>query len=69
MGLNLVSACHRCKEKVFHFRNKENETMIPFYRKHIKCMKLNPSNVETLDDQHQWRDWMCGKTGYKESNE
>ena len=25
MGMNLQSGCHKCKERVFHFRGKESE--------------------------------------------
>lgn len=59
MGMNLQTCCHKCKEKVFHFRRKENETMLPFYRKHYDCMREDPSNVETLEDQIQEAHWMC----------
>ena len=48
MGMNLRSCCHKCKEQVFHYRGKENETMLPFYRKHYSCMKENPDNPETV---------------------
>ena len=50
MGHNLISACHRCRVAIFHFRNEENEAILPFYRKHIKCSKLNLDNVVTVMD-------------------
>lgn len=53
-----MSCCHKCKEKVFHFRFKENETILPFYKDHKDCLNENPSNLETLEDQLQEVDWM-----------
>ncbi len=58
MGMNLRTACHKCKEQVFHFRREEQKTILPFYRKHYKCMVEDPSNLETLEDQIQEQDWM-----------
>jgi len=58
MGMNLISCCHRCKERIFHFRNKENKTLLPFYTKHYACMKINPDNIETKEDQIQEEEWM-----------
>lgn len=58
MGMNLQSCCHRCKVRVFHYRGRENETLLPFYRKHYFCMVLNPKNIETLEDQIQEESWM-----------
>lgn len=58
MGMNLRSGCHKCKEKAFHFRGQESETILPFYRAHSDCMKEDSSNVVTLEDQYQWEDWM-----------
>jgi len=65
MGMNLQSGCHKCKEKVFHFRGKENETILPFYKKHRRCMDENKDNLETLEDQSQWAEWM---DEYSETN-
>lgn len=60
MGLNLYSACHKHKVKVFHFRSEEDKTMMPFYYKHRDCLEANPMiSVETLEDQAQERDWMA----------
>ena len=64
MGMNLQSCCHRCKVKRFHFRGKENETLLPFYWTHYECMRQNPGNVETLEDQIQEADWMGEPDGY-----
>jgi len=64
MGMNLQSACHKCKEKVFHFRNKEGETIMPFYYRHKKCMSENRTNVVTLDDQYQDEPWMDDRSDY-----
>lgn len=58
MGLNLISCCHLCKVKQFHFRKRENETLLPFYKNHYICMRANPNNVETKEDQIQEEDWM-----------
>lgn len=66
MGMNFYSCCHKCKEKVFHFRGHENETLLPFYRRHYACMSENPANLETLEDQKQEAWWMRerGNGGY-----
>lgn len=64
MGMNVQSACHRCKEKVFHFRGRENESILPFYRAHRKCMDIHPDNVVTKDDQYQSEDWMDEDSDY-----
>jgi hypothetical protein len=66
MGMNLQSACHKCKEKVFHYRRKEHKTIIPFYKAHSDCMRENKDNVVTLEDQVQWEDWMDDNSGYEE---
>lgn len=58
MGMNFISCCHKCKKKKFHFRRKENETMIPFYRKHYDCILEFSKNVETFEDQLQEKAWM-----------
>lgn len=62
--MNLQSCCHKCKVKRFHFRGRENETMLPFYQSHYNCMVENPGNVETLEDQIQEADWMGEPNGY-----
>lgn len=69
MGMNLQSCCHKCRVKRFHYRGKENETMLPFYDRHHTCMRENPSNVETLDDQIQEAGWMCEQNGYPDEGE
>ena len=58
MGMNLQSCCHRCGVKKFHFRGQEQETILPFYKKHYECMRKYKGNVETLEDQIQEEDWM-----------
>lgn len=68
MGMNLQSCCHKCKEKIFHYRGRENETMLPFYRKHYSCMQESPDNIETKEDQIQEEDWMHDDGGYIESS-
>jgi hypothetical protein len=52
MGYNLHSCCHKCQEKIMHFRRKENETILDFYKKHADCAKYNKNNVETILDQN-----------------
>ena len=64
MGMNLRSCCHKCREQVFHCRMEENKTILPFYRKHYKCMEENPMNLETLEDQLQEANWMHDNNGY-----
>ncbi len=66
MGMNLRSCCHKCKEQIFHYRKKENETIIPFYSKHYQCMREDKNNIETKEDQIQWEEWMDGNGEYKE---
>lgn len=69
MGINIRSCCHKCKVKIFHFRSKENKTVIPFYKKHHNCMRENPDNVETKDDQLQEENWMGEfPDGYKDDD-
>lgn len=67
MGINLMTACHKHKVKVFHFRNEEDKTMMPFYYKHRDCLP----NIETLEDQAQEKDWMADPEygGYKKDEE
>lgn len=58
MGHNLISCCHKCKVKVFHFRNEENVAILPFYRKHKDCAKDNLDNVQTvMDNNGTDQDW------------
>ncbi len=60
MGINLITACHKHKVKVFHYRNEEDKTMMPFYYKHRDCLRKDPTvSVETLEDQTQEQDWMA----------
>lgn len=66
MGMNFQSACHKHKVKKFHFRRKENETLMPFYQEHYDCMVENRSNLETKEDQIQEDRWM---SEYKSDNQ
>jgi hypothetical protein len=69
MGINIMSCCHKCRVKVFHYRRKENKTIIPFYYKHRNCLQEDPNNIETLDDQLQEKDWMDEyPDGYEDDN-
>jgi hypothetical protein len=52
MGHNLISVCHKCKVKIFHYRNEENKTILPFYRKHAKCAQEKIENVITVMDNN-----------------
>lgn len=58
MGMNLQSCCHKCREKIFHYRGKENETILPFYYKHRNCLREDKNNLETKEDQIQEEWWM-----------
>lgn len=58
MGMNLRSCCHLCMVQVFHFRNKESETLMPFYKAHYDCLLKSPHNIETKEDQRQAAGWM-----------
>lgn len=60
MGINLITACHKHKVQVLHFRGEEHYTIIPFYYKHRDCLDADPTtSVETLEDQAQEREWMA----------
>ena len=61
MGMNLQSCCHICKKKVFHFRGREQETILAFYKAHYWCMRKDKKAVETLEDQVQEAAWMADK--------
>lgn len=50
MSHNLISACHKCKEQCFHFRNEEHDTILPFYHRHKQCTIESQSNVVTVMD-------------------
>lgn len=52
MGINLISSCHKCKVQIFHFRGEENETILPFYKKHSDCAKIDINNVQTITDNN-----------------
>jgi hypothetical protein len=52
MGYNLISGCHKCKVKIFHFRREENKTILPFYKKHSDCAKEDANNVQTVMDNN-----------------
>ena len=52
MGHNLISICHKCQTKIFHFRNEENKTILPFYIKHKNCAKEKLENVVTVMDNN-----------------
>lgn len=67
MGMNLQSCCHKCRVKCFHYRGEEQKTLLPFYQAHYDCMRENPANVETLEDQIQAAEWMSGFYEYPEA--
>ena len=52
MGNNVISCCHKCKVQMFHYRNEENKTILPFYRKHRDCAKEDINNVQTVMDNN-----------------
>jgi hypothetical protein len=59
MGRNFYLSCHKCKEKLFLFRDKESKALHWFYDRHENCMKIDKNNVECLDDCFQEKNWMC----------
>lgn len=64
-----MSACHVCKLKVFHYRQQEHKTLMPFYNKHLE--HGGKYSVETKEDQKQEEDWMSDEEygGYKTDEE
>ena len=69
MGYNLLTACHKCKTKIFHYRGEENVAILPFYVKHAKCAKENLNNVQTvMDNNGSDQDWQQDERygGYKD---
>jgi hypothetical protein len=66
MGHNLISGCHKCKVKIFHFRREENKTMLPFYKKHSDCAKEDVNNVQTVMDNNGTDQWWAESDGYKD---
>ena len=64
MGYNLLSACHKCKVKIFHFRREENKTILPFYVKHSQCAKEDVTNVQTVMDNNGTDQWWAEREEY-----
>jgi len=64
MGYNLISGCHKCKVKIFHFRREENKTILPFYKKHSNCAKEDINNVVTVMDNNGTDQWWAEDNGY-----
>jgi predicted nucleic acid-binding Zn-ribbon protein len=64
MGHNLISGCHKCKVKIFHFRREENKTALPFYKKHSDCAKEDINNVQTVMDNNGTDQWWAESDGY-----
>ena len=52
MGYNLISVCHKHKVQLFHYRNEENKTILPFYIEHKECARENINNVIILLDNN-----------------
>ncbi len=71
MGVNIISGCHKCKVKVFHWRGEENVNMIPFYYKHKLCAQEDINNVQSvMDNNGTDQDW-CNdfkQGGYKDDS-
>lgn len=65
MGRNVISACHKCKKKIFHFRREENKTILPFYKKHADCAKEDVNNVQTVMDNNGTDQWWADNDGYE----
>lgn len=57
MGHNLISVCHKCKVKIFHFRNEEHKTILPFYKNHANCAK-EKSKIQKVNAGFMGYDWM-----------
>ena len=53
MGRNFVSVCHLHQVKRWYYRGEESYPMHDFYKKHDDCIRRNPTNVGTFDDQIQ----------------
>lgn len=59
MGYNIISCCHKCKTQLFHYRNEENKSIFPFYRKHKDCAKKDINNVQSvMDNNGNDPEWM-----------
>ena len=59
MEYNLYSCCHKCKVKVISSEEKENLTILPFYKKHAICAQENINNVQTImDNNGYYQEWM-----------
>ncbi|HDY67386.1 MAG TPA: hypothetical protein ENH85_06330 [Candidatus Scalindua sp.] len=69
MGNNVISCCHKCKVQVFHYRNEENKTILPFYRKHKKCAKEDINNVQTVMDNNSTDQSWYDVGGYPQDEE
>lgn len=71
MGYNLITGCHKCKTKVFHYRGDESYSMFAFYMKHLACMEESPANVETGLDENFQKEWMLEQEdgGYQNDNQ
>jgi len=70
MGNNLYSVCHKCKEKIMHWRGEEHLTILPFYHEHKKCLMEDINNVQTVMDNVEYQRsqepfWMSSDGGYK----
>ena len=64
MGNNVISCCHKCKVQMFHYRNEENKTILPFYRKHRDCAKEDINNVQTVMDNNGTDQFWQNRGGY-----
>jgi len=69
MGYNLISGCHKCKVKIFHFRTEENKTVLPFYKKHSECAKECINNVQTVMDNNGTEQWWAESDGYNNDDD
>ncbi len=64
MGLNFIAACHTCKEQITLPRGDEGLSLMPFRKRHSKCITRDSNSFVVLDDQLQERDWMRPDGGY-----
>lgn len=68
MGANFNVCCHLCRERAFALRSYDDtgETLTRFYRKHIRCGKVNVKNLQISWDWIEEPDWTDENYGYKD---
>ncbi len=56
MGLNLVIACHRCRQKARLFRNEASPAIDSFYRAHWDHYRYIALGNDQGDREWEWDD-------------